>query len=194
MREAELTIGIPTAGAIKAITVADLITMLRPFPGVFRLAIMTGVYVHQNENKIVEEAKSVHSKYLLFVEDDMDFPQDGLAKLLKDDKDIVGANYNEKHFPLTSTIKIAGDNGQYADGQVEIPNVPFKVESVPMGFTLIKMSVFEKLKKPYFFHNFAEDGEEYSQDVYFCRKVREAGIEIWCDPTIKCWHSGTYMY
>jgi hypothetical protein len=32
------------------------------------------------------------------------------------------------------------------------------------------------------------------EDLYFCRKARAWGLEVWCDPTIEIKHIGDYEY
>jgi GT2 family glycosyltransferase len=53
------------------------------------------------------------------------------------------------------------------------------------------MEVFEKLEKPYFT---LDESRPAMEDVVICEKAREAGYDIWCDPTIKIGHIGTYIY
>ena len=53
--------------------------------------------------------------------------------------------------------------------------------------TFRKMSVFEKMKRPYFRFIDKEESDELpegqtlGEDYYFCNKMREAGIRMWCD-------------
>jgi GT2 family glycosyltransferase len=34
----------------------------------------------------------------------------------------------------------------------------------------------------------------YSEDVAFCRRAKEAGVEIWVDPSFELQHMGLYPY
>jgi len=62
------------------------------------------------------------------------------------------------------------------------------------GFMLIKTSVFEKMKSPWFVDGEDENGECFTEDVEFCRKAHLAGFDVWCSPTIPIRHIGTYEY
>jgi hypothetical protein len=52
------------------------------------------------------------------------------------------------------------------------------------------MSVFEKLDEPYV--RLGElDSEEWCDDIGFFKRMREAGIQSYCDSTVMCGHMGT---
>jgi len=36
--------------------------------------------------------------------------------------------------------------------------------------------------------------ETVSEDVFFCKKAKETGFTVWCDPTIKCDHIGSTVF
>ena len=48
------------------------------------------------------------------------------------------------------------------------------------------------MQKPYFDFNYK--GKEVGEGVYFCLKAKDAGYEIWCDPTMDIGHIGEYIY
>jgi hypothetical protein len=58
------------------------------------------------------------------------------------------------------------------------------------------MSVFDKIDQPYFFYKEPKSKEDdgMGEDVWFCEKVNEAGMEVWCDPTVEVSHVGEYIY
>lgn len=191
----KIAIGIPNTGSIKSRTVLSLLSILWNTPdATFHFINHQGCYVHENREKIVFEAKKAEADYLLFIDADMDFDQFALQKLLDLNKDVVGANYNQRQLPLISTVKFLGDDGKYknVDGK-DFPTVPFKCGAVATGFMLIKMSVFDKIEKPWFFFD-EVDGDLIGEDVFFCRQCIKAGIEIWCDPTISIAHIGDFLY
>ena len=39
-----------------------------------------------------------------------------------------------------------------------------------------------------------DDTDFVGEDIYFCKKVNEAGFGVWCDPTIDVGHLGLYRY
>lgn len=199
-----ITIGIPCGGSIKADTVISLLTTLQAPPTEKALYIATGNYVHENRTTIVKRALLNKATHVMFIDADMTFPPNGIDRLMKDDKDIVGANYNVRGNPSlgntpASTVKFVDENKRFiAKPGSEIPRELFKCYAVGTGFMLIKMSVFEKLSEPWFFFRdyIKDDGgrEMMTEDVYFCEKANEAGFEVWCDPQIPMGHQGEYIY
>jgi hypothetical protein len=59
---------------------------------------------------------------------------------------------------------------------------------------LIKIEVFDKLKKPYFVAYEDENGDHHTEDIEFCINAKKAGFDIWCSPTTPVGHLGIYMY
>ena len=194
-----ITVAICTGGTMRSETVTCLVgalDMLREKGVASHLVIQIGGYVAHNRNRSVEQAKEDKSDYIMFIDNDMLFPPSGIVRLLDHDKDIVGVHYNARGVPgktVYSTVKVAGVDGQPGDKN-EIPAQLFTCYSVGTGFMLIRMSVFEKLKKPYFVAFEEENGEHHTEDVEFCHQAKLAGFETWCSPTIKMGHIGTYTY
>ena len=59
---------------------------------------------------------------------------------------------------------------------------------------LIKLDIFKKLKKPYFVEWETEDGIHTTEDIEFCKRANDAGIDIYCDPSFKIGHIGSTAY
>ena len=70
---------------------------------------------------------------------------------------------------------------------------PFKVDACGFGCCLVHRSVYEKLKFPYFqafWTDWKDKRIQVSEDFYFCTIAREAGVQLWAIPEIKCGHLG----
>lgn len=167
----------------------------------------TGSRIVLNRNTIVQEARKFRATHILWIDSDTSFPVDGLRRLIEHDKEIVCA----------TTSRRIGENRAPAAYPMDISAIqPFQ-KLVPMKFIgfpfmLTKMSVFDKIKRPYF----AEpprrllgvfEGKEYlsaeemyhdvmPEDEYFCWQCREAGMDIWCDMnlTMEIGHIGLTTY
>ena len=97
-------------------------------------------------------------------------------------------------------------------GITEIPlDKPFEVSHAATGFMLIKRQVFERLadKVPeYEYRNPSERGEKvkmffdtpiidgmlYSEDVAFCKLVRDNNIKVHIAPWVSLPHAGTFTF
>ncbi len=136
-----------------------------------RSSIITNV-----RNQIVQAAFDVQADYLLFLDSDMVFPPDTLDRLLSHNKDIVGCVYLRRlpphdmiGLPLEKT-----DKSEYF-GLTQM-------KAIPTGVVLIKMSVFRKIRVPWFKLKFIEEtNTTIGEDILFCEEAREAGLEVWAD-------------
>src|SRR5262245_9731060 len=145
-------------------------------------------------NLIIQAAKDNDCTHVLIIDDDHEYQPDALYRLLAHDKDIVSGLYFSRAYPhIPMAFDVADDNGSclpiYLTNGVKglIP-----VVATGFGFLLIKMSVFEKLEKPYV--RLGElDPEQWCDDMGFFKRVREAGIQPYCD--LDCWigHMGSMI-
>lgn len=198
----KIVVGICTGGTIRAETVVSLMS------GMINLAqadippnllIQVGGYVDVNRNQIIKEALKAHASHVMFIDADMSFPEDGIARLLAHDKDVVGGNYNVRLDPTSEvlsgpTVKMLVDGEPVSLTKDGLPDSLFKCYAIATGFMLINLRVFDKLDFPYFEAYQDKNGLHYTEDIDFCKKVNAAGLEVWCDPTIQIGHIGSAMY
>ena len=190
----KITIGIPTNRQFKPQTVSSLVQMVAYSKHDYSFVIPTkGYNTAENRNYIVAQAFKNNSDYLLLSDDDMLYPPDSLEKLLAHKKDIVGATYSVKQLP--PSLVIGYGEQVKSDEEAQKQTKPFKCEALGGGLLLIKLEVFKKIKPPFFGYEWYDNGMvKMSNDWWFCKKAREAGIDIWCDPTIQCGHIGDYIF
>ena len=183
----------PLGSGIKPETFTSFIAMLYQSANIqLYFNFYNGPYIHENRNQIVEEAKRAECTHIMFIDNDMAFPSDGMLNLIKHDKDIVGGAYKMKTTDLKGTVKVKSASGELLNVD-NPPSALFQCDVIPAGFMLVKMEVFDKLEFPYFFTDY-EGREVVGEDVYFCKKAKEAGYEVWCDGNIKLGHVGSYIY
>jgi len=131
--------------------------------------------ITDNRNNLVKLAQNGGAEYILFIDADMTFPPDALERLLSYDLDIACATASKRNEECRDMIGIPVSHDDAVTSKTLI-----EMASIGMPFMLIKMSVFDKIKKPYFAE--PENGEDLiPEDSYFCAKVRQAGIKIFCD-------------
>lgn len=125
--------------------------------------------------------------HILFVDHDVLPRYTTLKKLLAHDKDVVAGIY-----PLSQQCGIAWCLSREEKFKAlpinDLPNNLFKVTHVGCGMMLVKTEVFDNLEWPYWCNGFVYGKKTIGEDVYFCKKLREAGYDIWVDPKIKCGH------
>lgn len=149
--------------------------------------------VSQARNLIVkdflDEPKYTH---LFFLDADTVPPIDVVAKLLEDNKDVV-AGVTPMHFggqKLWSVGMGINDVYQWIPYHC-LPDRLFQCYGFGGTTVLIRREVLEKLEWPYFHTECSPDGRRLGEDIYFTNKIRKAGFELWCDPSIKCEHYQT---
>jgi hypothetical protein len=138
----------------------------------------------------------------MWIDADIEFEPEDVAKLWNMDADIAVAAYSMKRpdKPLSA----------WKDGKLvkleECPQEPFEVDYAGTGFMMIKRGVIEKLSETagsyegpdgrvsaLYMTPVHDDGFE-SEDYHFCRKAREAGFKVVMDPSIRLGHIGQYRY
>ena len=159
-------------------------------------SITNNTQIQTARREIVQSALSVHADYLFFVDSDMGFSGDTLARLLGHKKDVIGAGYNQRGLPLQPTILIKDKTTslyRLPKGYEVSYDKPFECDGIGAGCMLIDMKVFEKIESPWFLY---VDDDKYpmGEDIWFCQQVKKAGFSVWCDPTIKASHIGEYSY
>lgn len=148
---------------------------------------------------IVEEAQRLKLDYLLFVDSDQTFPPDLARRLLSRGKDVIGCNIAVKRLPSLPTARkfepkwpLVGDIVYTTPESTGVE----KIWKLGFGVMLIKMSVFDKLKKPYFNFGWNEVAGFVGEDWYFCELLNRAGIDLWIDhdASKEVGHAGTYLF
>ena len=144
---------------------------------------------------LVEQAIKDGSRFILCHDDDVTVPPSILRKLLfqfgnvDDDVVAIGGIYCTKSTPAEPLVfKKIGDGSFYKWKLGEV----FECEAIATGMLLIKTEVFKHIPKPWFLdietveeakeHNLIPQDHECFQfgitdDVYFCRKVFNAGYK-----------------
>lgn len=144
--------------------------------------------------------------YILCIDSDLGWPPQAVLAMLEQDKEFICGIYPAR-----------GSGGRefifrpvrHKDESIVRENHLLKMEYIPAGFMLIKRSVIEKMREKFpelyyspkdsrnnpepgycFFNTEVYEGEFWGEDFVFCRKAREAGVEIWCDPLIEFDHAG----
>lgn len=189
----KVLIGVPTGEYSRRADFYDYFNLLHKPAGSVVL------FVHEASpakarNILFEQAIQYDCTHILLIDDDMAYQPDYLTRLLQHDKDIVSGLYVGRSFPHKPIVfDLADESGACMNMYLE-EDTPDLVPIVAagFGFILIKTSIFEKLEKPYV--RLGElDSQEWCDDIGFFKRVREAGIQSYCDTTVRCGHIGTMI-
>lgn len=135
------------------------------------------------------------ASYLFFVDSDMTFPKDALARLMKHNVDIVSGLCFAKKPAFKPIAGIRNKEGAYDPIDDWPRDQLFEVDTVGCGFLLIKREVLEKIQWPHFAEKLdIKKKARMGEDYYFCQKAKVAGFSIMVDPTLDIRHIGDYEY
>jgi hypothetical protein len=147
--------------------------------------------VAEARNSGVALAQEKGADHLLFLDSDMAFPADALQRLLGFGRDVIGATYPKRVPPH----EVLGTMVEGAPAEPETGLIP--MQRLPTGCLLIRMSVFEALKRPYFRFTYDEvSGRLTGEDYDFSDRAIAAGFRLWCDAALsfELGHIGQRVY
>lgn len=163
--------------------------------------IILGKEIGFARNALAKAALERNCKYLFFIGDDVVVPPHALRQLIyraenQPNVDVVGGIYCAKADPPAPLVFRGNGVGSYWDWKV---GEFFECSGLGMDCTLIRTEIFSKLAEPWFCTVDKDahiDGEpkieSWTEDLYFCNKVTEAGFKVWADASVICEHWDVY--
>ena len=162
------------------------------------IAFVTGHGVQRARNDIAKELLIRGCDKLLSVDSDVIIPEDALAYLTQEDSDVILCPYMNRYDSRDGWTTLYWDNG---DGNMgcneknvlwykDIPHLPkgrVPLKGGGAGCSFIDPKVYWKLEYPYYMWD-EYPGGEVSEDIWFCRKVLEAGFRVEGDLRVRCKH------
>ncbi|GEM_PF-2193823 len=160
--------------------------------------IINNIYapaVDSIRNYSVLDALCKGATHIVQLDDDHIYPDDMIIRLLEHKKDFVCGVTNRKITPFTQTqfydvdLDIVNSEGNICNFKEDDGLV--KIEGTGMVGSLINLDVFEKIKFPFYNREYdiVDDKiRETGEDIYFCRKYKKAGFEMFCDTSLNYPH------
>lgn len=138
-----------------------------------------GTWLPQVRHDTVAQALNEECDWLFFIDSDMRFPPESLERMIGWGKTVVAANYTQRRHPfLPVSVNLQGERvytSATSDGLESIA-------STGMGLMLVRSDLPKKAGPPWFMLGWHQDRQYITgEDTYFCRKLRDAGAEIWLD-------------
>jgi len=192
MKEARVLVGVPIPCDFRAdARVVGMLESWRSYKDVTTYYPATSSAA-EGQDKIVQFAMHMQPRptHILFCDYDVLARPTTLAKLIAHDKDIISGVYpiNRKGFIYWCCSKEVPFSPMPID---ELPDNLFKAACPSNGIMLAKMEVFDKIQWPYWDEEKQVGGIKLGHDLYFFKKAREAGYDLWIDPKLKCNHFKT---
>jgi hypothetical protein len=193
-----VVIGVPSGDRITTDTKTALTLLMHHSRDILYKGVdVKGTYLSHTHNDLVRTCLYEPGvTKLLFVDSDMDFPQDALERLDKHDLDIVGCTYKKRggrrvRDEQGRVVRVEHDMMINRLRDREYPREPQPLEEwakLPSGFLLVKMKVFRKIRWPWFFETYGPTPDDFTgTDYNFCFKARAHGFGVWCDLDLSSW-------
>jgi len=141
----------------------------------------------------------INYTHMMWIDSDIILEPAHFQTLLNHDKNIVSGMYlmtNNKSFATVENWdeKVLEKDGYFhfmGEADVKEKDGLFEVDYTGFGFILIKRGVFESLDYPWFHALKIKIGpceDNTSEDVSFCKLVKQKGYKIWVDPSVRVLH------
>ena len=141
---------------------------------------------------------SVTYNKIFWIDSDIEWTPKDFLKLYDSNYDIVSGAYLLAD-GYTTTVHAWGKNGGIDKKEILKMKEPLKIQSSGFGFITMKSGVFESIQRPWFSHEQQafkkSDGtmivDSIGEDISWCKKAYEAGLEIYFDPSVLVNHMKT---
>ena len=189
-------LAIPTRGMVPMEWAMALRHLIIPQDVTLEVRGLAGYPIDDMRNELVATFLKSKHDHLFFNDDDTLLPNMALERLLSRDTDIVSGLYYTRVEPIHP---VAYEDKLVTSGTGIFPIKEhgtglMQVGYVGAGALLISRKVLETLPYPWFFWSRNDPRvplkERISEDMYFCKKAREAGFQIYLDASVRCLHVG----
>lgn len=167
----------------------------------------TGSILSKERNELLQYFMESDCTHVLCVDSDLAWTPESVLNMINHDREFIAGVYPAR--TNNGTKQYIFNPELNPNGSLKCEDSLLKMLHVPAGFMLIKREVIEKLRTYYpelkykndngirnvdeayaFFNTELIDGHFWGEDFIFCRRVIDAGIEIWCEPKIHFVHAG----
>jgi hypothetical protein len=186
-REIRVAICVPAGESVRAEFAFSLASMMmradgEHVPGLVGIGIHTyrSSLLPDSRNILAAQALEANYTHVLWIDSDMTFPHDALARLLRHDVDCVGVNASRKQLPIVTTAETSPGERLLT---LEESSGLEKVHRMGLGMMLVTTDALRKIRKrPLFaFEWVGGKGVHRGEDYFFCAKLRKAGITLYVD-------------
>ena len=185
-----ILIAVPTFESVKTDTYLALWALDRAGEDT-HLALVKGYDCARARTEIAGRAVDGGHSHVLMVDSDTVPPPDALANMLGDGVDVcLGYYVRRGHATQTNIERPNGDPFHVGEllGMADRGEAAVPAKRGGLGCALIRTDVFGRIARPWFRFEQYGDGSAVSEDYWFCRACREAGIPVWVDARVRCRH------
>lgn len=148
-----------------------------------QVELIAGTLVYLARNKLSCKAINDGFTHVLWLDSDMVFPETIVEDLTFCGKDFVCGAFQSRRPPYNSCIFTSLNP---AERVKEYGKEPFRVAGCGMACVLISTQVLKAVQVRN--GNCFTPTKDFGEDLAFCHRAAELGIEIWCEPTARIGH------
>ena len=167
--------------------------------GATACAITVGTLVHEARNQLAKQAVDNGFDRVLWLDSDMVFNGDLMERLSADmdeGREFVTGLYFKRKPPFTPTIYsdcgMYMENGQMIPKATKIVDYPkeqiFPIKACGFGGCMMTVDLIERVGAKYGAPFNLVPG--FGEDLSFCMRVEDLGVEMFCDSRVKLGHIG----
>lgn len=128
---------------------------------------------------------------IIWIDSDIEWTPEQFFKIYNSDYDVVSGAYIVAD-EITTSVHAWGTPGGIPIPEILKMTKPLKVQSIGFGFVGIKSGIFERIQRPWFkmfdqsvyTSNGNQIVDSIGEDISWCIKAYQSGIEIYFDPTV----------
>lgn len=151
----------------------------------YEVKYISGTLVYVARDKLANYAINNNFTHVLWLDSDMVFQDNIVDDLMFCGKDFVCGRYNARRKPYVSCqfSKLVP-----VERVEHFPAEAFKIAGSGFGCVLVTVDILRQVQMTYrtCFLPLAGFGE----DLAFCSRVKDMGIDIWCEPAVVLGHVG----
>ena len=186
----KLLIGVPTLDFVHVEFLRSLTALLKRLrdDGVAcDLEIVSGTLVYMARETIANKAINEEYSHVLWLDSDMVFAPDILDDLLFSSKSFVTGVYHARRKGYHSCIFESIEVGKVERCE-RYPAEAFEIAGCGFGCVLVSTDVLRSVK--FGCGTCFTPMKDYGEDLAFCKRARDMGHSIWCEPSVVCGHIG----
>jgi hypothetical protein len=161
------------------------------------LIFNNGTILSEQRHALAKIAMLDGADWTVWFDTDMRFPKDTIYRLLMHKQPIVCAGYPTRKPPLIEPTQYSDDADTRFYTEKDSTGLQ-EIASTGFGCVAVHRSVFEAMEPPWFHIPWLEDElrHDCGEDIYFCRKARQAGFKVLLDHDLskEIAHIGQYEF
>ena len=150
------------------------------------IEIIGGTLVYIARNRLAQRAIRDEYTHVLWLDSDMTFSDRIVEDLLFCGKDMVCGAFVSRRPPYGPCVYTDISDPANMKKVENFGTEPFRVDGCGFATVLTSVSLLDAVQSN--FGTCFRPTEQYGEDLAFCDRVKQLGMEIWCEPTVRPGH------